>query len=405
MIPNTNKINSEQTICYYFDLWDSTTGGFRFAKHQPATLMATSYAVLGLEFIRGLSKLTDGQTDKIINFLMAGMQKDGSFEDPLFCFEDILSQSHDITYFQQETTTFCQQALDALDAPPPKPKDFGAENWDSPEGLISYFESFSWKSPWLDSNRVMFALSQLCHDVERHKRLELLHIVDAALDWLDNHQSPETGLWKGPYPVSLENAMAATFHFTFYYFYRKRALPYIEPMIDSCLRLQEKHGLFSRDKIGHTCLDYDALDLLAKASLLTNYKEKQIRGTMKKAATSILQLYNQDGGFSHCKEKIVTPSKIYRLIRKLKLERYIKFNFRIMAQGNYSVCWKLLSCNTQESNAFSTWLRLLALALADQSNFSNTISSNKKLLFRRLPFLGYHYKILDGLADTLIKKN
>jgi hypothetical protein len=389
MKENSKKNNSDKTIDYYLTLIDPATGGFGFARHQPATLMATSYAVLGLEFIGGLSTLTDEQTDKTINFLMAGMQKDGSFEDPLFRFEDILSQSHDITYFQQETTTFCQQALDALDAPPPKPRDFSAENWDSPEGIISYFESFAWKNPWLDSNRVMFALSQLCHDADRHGRSELLKVVDVALDWLDQHQSSETGLWKGPYAVSLTNAMAATFHFTFYYGYRKRPLLYLEPIIDSCLKLQQKHGLFDRNKIGQTCLDYDALDLLAKASLVTNYRSEEVNKAMDKASKELIKLSNPDGGFANCKEQIIVKGKANRLIQKLRLEKYFKFYSRVPTQGQYSVCWKLLSCDTKESNAFSTWFRLLALRLADQRYWLNTTYASK-FAFRRLPFLGYH---------------
>lgn len=386
-----------QNKLYYLNLWDSTNGGFRFTQNQPPTLMATSYAVLGLEFVGGLSRLTEEQKTAITNFLMSGIQSDGSFKDPLFRTEDILSKAHDISYFQQETTTFCQQALDALQAHPPLPRDFSTEKWDSPEALVSYFESFPWKNPWLDSNRVMFALSQLCHDADRHQRLELLDIVDAALDWLDDHQSSETGLWEGSHPVSLTNAMAATFHFSFYYIYRHRPVLYIERIIDSCLSLQEPHGLFSGNKVGQTCLDYDALDLLAKASLVTDYRAKEIQAAVTKAYNTILELYNpKDGGFANCKEQYTNPSAgtKAKLLRKMGLATLIPSPHRVPDRGTYSVCWKLLSCKNNQSNAFSTWLRLLALHLATEKQDLNS----GKFKSRRLPFLGYH----DPVAIQLI---
>ena len=371
----------------WLNLWDENTGGFRFAIHQPATLMATTYSVLGLELTGKLAALSDTHKSAITSFLMSGVQADGSFKDPLFKAEDILSEQHDITYFQEETTTFCQQALDALLAPPPPPRNW-LKNWNTGEGLIQYFESFPWENPWLDSNRVMFALSQLCHDAERHQKPDLLKVVDVALDWLDDHQSSETGLWQGPHKVSLTNAMAATFHFTFYYSYRRRPIQYVERIIDSCLKLQQPHGLFSGNAIGQTCLDYDAIDLLAKASLVTDYRKQEVQEAMQQAYQTLLSLQNfEDGGFCDRKENLVKPhgGRKVQLLRKLRLSRLMPSSIRIPAQGTYQVCWDLLSCDTTQSNAFSTWFRLLTLYLATL----NTGSSDK-FIFRRLPFLGYH---------------
>ncbi|MGQ4646884.1 prenyltransferase/squalene oxidase repeat-containing protein [Lyngbya aestuarii] len=381
----------EKAIAYWLSLWDETTGGFRFALHQPATLMATAYSVLGLEFTSSLSLLSNVQRDATISFLIAGAQPDGSFCDPLFRAEDILSKQHGLNYFQQETTTMCQQALDALSAPPPPPRDWPAD-WRTADGLIRYFESFSWQNPWLDSNPVMFTLSQLCHDAERHQQPELLELVDVGLDWLDAHQSSETGLWQGLHKVSLTNAMAATFHFTFFYYYRRRPIQYVEQIIDSCLKLQQPHGLFSGSLVGQTCLDYDALDLLAKASLATDYRSSDVQEAMMHAYDALLGLHNPaDGGFADCKERLSDPSRgrKAKLLRKLGLSRFIPSPARIPARGTYHVCWRLLSCDTAQSNAFSTWFRLLGLRLATQKQLPD-IESTDAFTFRRLPFLGYH---------------
>ena len=381
----------DNAIIYWLSLWDEKTGGFRFASHQPATLMATAYCVLALEFTQGLSKLNNIQKSAVISFLMAAVQPDGSFRDSLFRTEDILTTEHDLTYFQEETTTICQQALDALQAFPP-PERVWSKGWDTADGLIKYFESIPWENPWLDSNRVMFALSQLCHDAERHQKPELLNVVDVALDWLDAHQSPETGLWQGLHEVPLTNAMAATFHFTFYYGYRHRPLQYVERIIDSCLKLQEPHGLFCGDAVGQTCLDYDALDLLAKASLTTDYRQSEVQQAMLRAYNALLGLHNPiDGGFANCKERITRPGngKKGKILRKLGLSKFIPAPIRVPVEGTYNVCWRFLSCEMAHSNAFSTWFRLLGLRLSTQQQWLSN-NSTKEFTFRRLPFLGYH---------------
>jgi glycosyltransferase involved in cell wall biosynthesis len=375
------------SISCWMRLWDEAAGGFRFATHQPPTLMATAYAVLGLEFTGGLARLTHDQETAIISFLMEGVQPDGSFADPMFHMADVLTGEHDAAYFREEMAAFCQQALDALAAPPPPPRRWHPD-WLTAAGLVRTFESFPWRNAWLDSNRVMFILSQLCHDAERHREPELLALVDSAIDWLDAHQSPKTGLWQGPHPVTLENSMAATFHFTFYYCYRRRPLRYVERIIDSCLRLQQRHGLFSGSGLGHTCLDYDALDLLAKASLATDYRRDDVCAALRRAAMALLSLHNEDGGFAHCKKQpaLFFGERTGRLFQLSGLSGIIP---NVRAQGEYSVCQRLLSCPTGSSNVFSTWFRLLALTLSEQDQWLQS-EEPLRLTFRRLPFLGYH---------------
>ncbi len=390
----------DKSLSYLLNLWDSTTGGFRFASHQPPTLMATAYCILGLEFIGGLESISKKQKSAIISFVMDKVQIDGSFVDPLFRMEDALSQEHNLAYFQEETTTMCQQALDALSASPPPLRQWD-KDYRTAKGIIHYLESLPWDNPWRDSNPVMFVLSQLCHDAERHEQPELLKIVDTALDWLDEHQSSETGLWKGSHEVSLTNAMAATFHFTFYYGYRNRPLQYVERIIDSCLALQEHHGLFSGNAVGQTCLDYDAIDLIAKASLVTDYRTEDVQKAMTQASSTLLTLYNDlDGGFADCKTMSYPRSgRKAKLVRRLGLSKLVP-PIQVAAKGQYNVCWKFLSCQPHHSNALSTWFRLLALHLCQQYYWLED-SNHQTFKFRRLPFLGYHDPQAIKLAYSL----
>lgn len=381
---------SHNVASYYCNLWDNRQGGFRFTSEQPVTLMATSYAILGLEFTNSLDRLSLSQKDAVVDYLMTNVRPDGSFVDPLFNLQDSLSDYHDLGYFLEETTTICQQALDALSAPPPPPRDWDADHRVK-RGINLYFEALGWQDAWMDSNPVMFVLSQLCHDAERHQKPELLNYVDSALDWLDCHQSPDTGLWRGPHEISLVNAMAATFHFTFFYLYRGRPIKYLERIIDSCLSLQRPHGLFSEGSvIGQTCLDYDAIDLLAKASLVTDYRANDVQRSMESAYQALLELQNnEDGGFADSKEKLQRrQSYKYRLIKKIGASRWISPTIRVPVQGTYHVCWKLLSCNKSDSNTFSTWLRFMSLYLTLHTNTKEY--PKKNCTFRQLPFLGFH---------------
>lgn len=392
------KLLSQQ---YFLSLWDASTGGFRFAPHQPATLMATGYCILGLELVQGLSSISAMGKEAIVNFLMMGVQPDGSFKDKLFRPEDITGKSQGLAYFSEETTTFCQQALDALGSPPPQMRLYGDKR-NTVEGIVQYCGSLSWENAWLDSNPVMFALSQLCHDAERYQKPELLDVVDVALDWLDDRQSSNTGLWEGPHEVSLVNAMAATFHFTFFYGYRNRPMKRMERIIDSCLKLQESHGLFSGNAVGHTCLDYDAIELLAIASSATNYRFPEVEESMSKAYDALLKLRNSDGGFAHCKERIQHLSgRKARLLRKLRFGKLMSLSTNIAEEKAYSVCWKLLSCESSQSNAFSTWFRLVSLCLIEQ-NLQSKSDLDKVFKFRRLPFLGYHRSSPSALAGNQI---
>lgn len=380
----------DKAITYFLGLLDISTGGFCFTPDQPSTLMATSYAILGLELVQGLEHLSVSQKEAAINYLMKCVGPDGSFVDPRFDIKDSLSEKHNLTYFQEETTTICQQALDALSAPPPP-----LRAWDSDprvaSGIASYFDSLAWQDPWMDSNPVMFLLSQLCHDAERHHRPELISYVDSALNWLDAHQSPTTGLWQGPHAVSLVNAMAATFHFTFFYLYRGRPIQYLEQIIDSCLSLQQAHGLFSEgNAIGQTCLDYDAIDILAKASAVTDYRKEDVDQAMERAREALLGLYSaEDGGFADSKEKLKPRGgKKFGLLKKLGLTDWVSPTIRVPATGTYHVCWQLLSCKKSQSNAFSTWFRLITLYLTAQGD--SKFRHNTEFTFRRLPFLGFH---------------
>ena len=354
---------------YILTLRDPQSGGFAFAKRNQPTLMATAYAIHALEFTKGLKRLSAAHRDAVGQFLTRCCRPDGTFCDPLFDASQIATTQHDESYFIHEATCFAQNALEALGALPPLKRAF-PQTLLTPSGLKKEFDSYDWSDPHLNSNRVMFWMGQFAHEVDRHGLTELLPLLDAGLDWMDAHQSPETGLWSGPVSVSLSAAMAATFHFTFFYAFRRRPLLHLERIIDSCLELQKPDGLFSRNNfVGQTCLDYDALDLMAKATLVTDYRRRDIQAAFHAARGALLGLVNSDGGFANVKHRRIAGQCL-------------------PTAGLYHTGLKICSCGNHESNVFSTWFRLLALALCDQ--FQWVDKNNNAFGFRRLPWIGCH---------------
>jgi glycosyltransferase involved in cell wall biosynthesis len=355
---------------FILSLRDQASGGFAFAKGNQPTLMGTCYAIHALEFLDSLNSLSSVEREKTVGFIMNCCRKDGTFQDPLFKPFQIATRQHDEDYFLHESTCFAQNALDAMGAPSPPKRDF-PKSLLTASGLEAEFDSYNWGDPHLNSNRVMFWMAQFAHEVERHHRVDLLSLIDAGLDWIDAHQSSETGLWSGPVKTGLSEAMAATFHYTFFYFYRKRPLMYPERIIDSCLSLQKEDGLFSRgESVGQTCLDYDAIDLLAKASLLTEYRLQDVIKAFFSAKSALMRLANEDGGFAN--------------IKKIRVGNTFK-----SASGLYHTGLTICSCDNTESNSFSTWFRLLALSLCSQFEWING-EPDKYLRFRRLPWLGHN---------------
>lgn len=306
-------------------------------------------------------------------------------------------RSHSLPYFVEEYRSLRLQVFDALSLTTDETEDSGPEE-DNLRLTVPFFESLPWDNPWRDSNRVMFRLADLCLRREHSGMAGVESEMTSALDWLDKNQCPRTGLWKDNGKFGLLNCMAATFHFSFFYFWVGREMRYPERIIDSCLSLQEDHGLFSGPyQVGHTCLDYDAIDLLAKCTLLTSHRRSEIEDALARAKQSLFLLQNSDGGYANC--------KIQRGIRfdipgTREFQRRMVLTFRHPAvrsvflkqhpaTGDYSVCLDYLRCKNAESNIFSTWFRTLAINLCDTILDPERVRRDG-VRFRRLPFLGYH---------------
>ncbi|MCB0311075.1 MAG: hypothetical protein KDD42_07560 [Bdellovibrionales bacterium] len=370
---------NEKVASYIMSLFDCDSGGFCFSKTSPVTTIATCYAVFALE-LTGLleSEENEGLKDRIRNFICSRYSEENGFFDPLLTPKSIASNEHDYSYFSEELNCFCQQALDALGYEAPCP--LTSKGLLDGTSIVKLFQSYEWKNPWLDSNRVMFVLSQLCYSISRKSEL-LLPVLDAALNWLDSCQDPVTGVWRSSETdAPLFNSLAAWYHYGFFYTYARRRISYASEIIESAISLQHIDGLFWPFGGGHSCLDLDAIDLILRCSYQEHYYTDNIANALKRSQESILQLQQKDGGFcNNLKQR-----KKLSIINVLRHVRRTGFSSPKVPE--YQLCWSGCKCSAYESNVFSTWFRMLALRYID-CYFDTNLQSD--VVFRKLPFLGY----------------
>lgn len=232
-------------------------------------------------------------------------------------------------------------------------QDWGAGAMDTSNKLMNYGVSLLY-------NRDFWNISEAGKSVEE------------IFLFLDEIQSPHTGLWGGPFGKntnSLSSGVQTAYHVWNLYFYNKRTINYIDKAIDSCLALQNDFGgfgpgyelkLFS-NPFTSACEDIDCIDPLTRFYFLTDYRRNDIEFALLKAAKWVLFNQNPDGGF------------VFR--------RNSKFVY-----GH-----RFLTSNRNMSDLFSTWFRTLSLAYLSRVIHNFSFFKDRKPKFVDCP--GYQFWI------------
>lgn len=175
--------------------------------------------------------------------------------------------------YETHTTAFVSGALVLLGAKPLYPAE-GFRRYESPEALAALMESIDWRgAPWLGSHvgagiyASMLLTGTAADDWE-----------DAYFAWLDANAAPETGLWR---TGMLEGAprfhyLASTFHYTFNYEHARRALPYPEALLDTCIRAYRDGACIDFAKeVGWADIDFAYLLARVQRRAGTRFSETQ----------------------------------------------------------------------------------------------------------------------------------
>ena len=369
-----------------------------YTKGGPPTLMATCFAVLSEECIGTLSAWPQQRRQSVISFLKSQQSvADGLFATASVRREDCDQTSHcDPEYIRLQLTYFSLTALHALQEVPSHPLAF-ARRFLNPSFALGWVDGGPWDNPWNQSNRVMFLLRFLIHLATKEGEDAAWLVYDRLLDYLLERQNQETGLWHGASHASVREGVFAAYHFFPFFFWRGRAVPHPERIIDSVLSIQHADGLFGEQQGGGACEDLDAIDTLVKFSLVTEHRATEVRNALIRALDRLLLLQNPDGGFP---DQPLQASDLQRSLRRrvadgLGVTKVLNRPF-LLPRTHYSG-WQTMGAAKGESTMWAAWFRPLAIRLILARN-PDLSESPIPGCFHSLPGLGWHNPMPSGTS-------
>lgn len=371
------------------------------AGGKTGNLLSNQFGILASSLIKLDSQKY--KQEQFIEYILSFRKNNGVFYS-----SDLiksLSNSHDEEYFTHQLTDFSLLALNSLDYRICEEFSFLKEYKDI-GFLENWLLNLEWTNPWLISNNIMFILNFLIYEKE-NAAIDNDKYINFILDWLDDNQDSENGYWNLGKGANLLNQMAGAYHFYFFYTYLNRQINYVETIIDSTLKLQDYDGLFSYQGGGGSCEDLDAIDILCRMNGLTDYREEDIRKAMNRAYLAMLKNQNEDGGFCWAKRNKFDLRKILNILNVgiiLKLPNrdklsYIKgklFNQYSVLFNSKNLSWKYsgiesMNIKYSDSDLFSTWFRLLAMAIIEETFPEVMLSKEKSFDWNLLPMCGLGY--------------
>jgi hypothetical protein len=383
----------EKTLNYITGLYDGGKGFYYSRNRKQKNLYSTCFGLLALSLTGSLNLIEKPGINEIIKYIKSKQSESGFFSD-----ENILTNSlnHKQTYIDSQLTDFSLLALSCVEENPMHRLCYIMEFKD--EHFLRYWlNSLNWRNPWLESNKVMFVLNALFEDSRYDKNS--LKYIEILLDWLYYNQDPKTGYWSLGKRSSLLKQMAGAYHFLFYYTFFRKKLRFWDRIVDSTLLLQNNDGLFGYGLGGGSCEDLDAIDLLCRTTFYTNYRREEIYGALAKSHSAILNNQNPDGGF--CWAKINRERVLSHLVYKFRffpeyisdfgggLKKTLK-QIRGCDRWAYSGV-KEMQINIDESDIWSTWVRLLSLALIESTLPEGIIQPvGIKWTFLKRPGIGFY---------------
>ena len=397
-------MNKQKIIKFIKTLYNKRDGSFFFSpKNKVANLYSTCFTVLTLDLISELKTYPKKERERITNYIKSFQHK----ETGLFIDAKTTTKftSHNKEYVYHQITDFSIMALQSLNSKPKYKLNF-LENYKDVIYLKKWLNGLNWKNPWLVSNNIMFILNFLIYDQEIFgaKNQEYINFI---MQWFDKNQDPKTGYWNLGNNITYHNQMAGAYHFLFFYTYLKNKPNHLEQVIESTLRIQDFDGLFSYAGGGGSCDDLDAIDLLCRATFYTNYRKEDIRKALQKSHRALWNNQNKDGGFCWAKREKIDKKKIIfsinlKLLFGVSVMDFISnlkskiFNQIEVLFFKNRLTWKFSGLNKMEiklsdSDIFSTWFRLLAIALIEET-FSEIYDYKKTFNWnmRKKPSLGYY---------------
>ncbi len=175
--------------------------------------------------------------------------------------------------YETHTTAFVSGALRLLDVKPlHRARDF--EKYLDKEALFAFMDAIDWPcNPWLGSHLGAGLYASMLLTGTSTDEWE-----DLYFSWLDENADPATGLWK---KGCLSGAprfhyLAATFHYVFSYEHARRALPYPQALLDTCIAAYRNGDCIDFAKeVGWADIDFAYLVARVQRRAGTRFEETQ----------------------------------------------------------------------------------------------------------------------------------
>ena len=371
---------------FIVDMYDDATGGFRFGPEAPSVgLLASCFGTMALHVV-GAEPLN---AEKTAAFIRSYQGDQGYFWDDA----DIVDTAQKRTSYRAEQyTDFALLALEALGY------DLDVRGLysdvQSAEAVVAWLERLDWSYPWQASNRFMF----LCNVLAR--RDGGVPLLRSALRWLDGYQC-NNGLWFGD-RTTLLNAVAAAYHFAFFYPAVGRPIPRLSELAASVRRLQSPDGLFVANGGGGSCEDIDAVDLLVRHVHAGEDDEGRSAEAIQRAYISLRGLQNLDGGFCWGRRHWhrLAQHRFAHRGKRLALPRAAAAKLRNQIRGRFGPprTWayngaERMRLPVESSDMFSTWFRLASIGLIETAQIDCGLIPWPHWQLRSMPGLGAGLKM------------
>jgi hypothetical protein len=334
-------------------------------KGQRGSLLGSVFSTYVASMLNMVDELP-GKQEIAETLLRLRNSNTGLFSDPDISGEDFLNPAnHTELYVSLQTTSFAYACLEALGIDVDR-----RIPWLEPlllKGkLRNWLDALDWSNPWLVSNLDMFVGNFLLSWQQFWPSDEkVAEAVEEYFLWHDQNQHSKTGFWGDQ--KDLFNAMAGGYHIFIHYDYERRTINHINNIIDCTLDLVCRDGLFVYGGGGGSCEDMDAIDILIRCSLRTDYRENDIKKVLLNSALMLNSGQLADGGYSWriqpCLEDLCNFSHGSDFIYKKSFNLLYKARHRshYLSEHYYSSL-KPYPFKLNKSDTWSSWFRPLALA-------------------------------------------
>lgn len=360
------------------------------------SLLGTAFAVLIAHLVNRLDELP-GLPRLEKEFIHCLDQEKGFISDPdIKPFHFLKPEEHSPFYVDLQTTYFSRIALKALGCEQLPEVKWISSFKGSANAIECWLDQLDWSNPWLVSNLDMFlGIFLLESNKENPTDQEVINLIQRYFKWHDAHQDAETGFWGDQHDLTC--AMAGAYHILLHYDFWGQPIRYQNEIIDATLSLAWKDGLFVYGGGGGSCEDMDAIDILVRLSLLTDYKADEIKATLNRAAVAIYSRQSSDGGFSWRLPpnftSMLKASKVLSWQKDVVKGQLTGKLFQLLRRSMYKSThyYSSLSCypfDISKSDLWSSWFRTLSLAFIAQ-RYPELFVDSCSWQFLEWPGLGY----------------